>query len=107
MALQFDPTALRAVLKAQDDHWVVDLELATGGSWGHAETTWTSTPITRQEVGQVIGDEAMGDAQAVVGFIEVSLRRAGWRTERSGNQVTPPTIEVWDLSPAAEYYTKG
>jgi len=42
MSLEFDPSAIRAVLKTEDDHWVVEIEMATGGSWGHADNTWRS-----------------------------------------------------------------
>ena len=103
MAVEFDPSAIRAVLKTEGDHWVVELELAGGGSWGHADTTWKSDVISQDEVRDHVGDDRISDMEDVIGYVEESLRRAGWRAARSGHPVAPPTLEVWDLSPASEY----
>jgi len=35
MPVRFDPSAIRAELKTEDDHWVAAIEMATGGSWGN------------------------------------------------------------------------
>jgi hypothetical protein len=103
MSVPFDPSAIRAELRTEGDHWVVALELSTGGSWGHADATWTTSALSRQELAELIGDEALADEAQVVSGVEVTLRREGWRVERVGEPVTPPTLEVWDLSPAADY----
>ena len=103
MPLEFDPSAIRAVVKTADDHWVVEIEMATGGSWGHADTTWRSDLISLDEVRGAIGDARIPRNEDVVGYVEVSLRRAGWRAERSAHRESPPILEVWDLSPASEY----
>jgi len=103
MPLEFDASAIRAVLRTEDDHWVVAIEMATGGSWGQADTTWRSDLISRNELRDEIGDDRISHDEDVIGFIEVSLRRAGWRAARRGDPVTPPTLEVWELSPASEY----
>jgi hypothetical protein len=103
MAVEFDPSAIQAALKTEGDHWVVELELARGGSWGHADTTWQSTVISQDEVRDHVGGDRLSHVEDVIGYVEVSLRRAGWRAARTGHRVTPPTIEVWELSPASEY----
>jgi hypothetical protein len=43
------------------------------------------------------------DAQGVIGYVEVCLRRAGWRAVRSGDPAAAPSVETWELSPADEY----
>ncbi|MGP0029069.1 MAG: hypothetical protein ACLPVF_01020 [Acidimicrobiales bacterium] len=103
MTVEFDPSAIRAVLTSGGDHWVVAIESATSGSWGKAETAWSSNVISREEVRDQIGDERIPSDQDAIECIEVMLRRAGWRAARSGHVVTPPSLEVWDLSPASEY----
>lgn len=103
MPVPFDPSAIRAELRSEGDHWVVVLELSTGGSWGHADATWTSSELSRDELADLIGAEALSDQAQVVSGVEVTLRREGWRVERVGEPVTPPTMEIWDLSPAADY----
>ena len=37
MLFDFDPSAIRAELKTEGDHWVVAIEMGTG-RWSHAET---------------------------------------------------------------------
>lgn len=103
MPVPFDPSAIRAELRADGDHWVVNLELSTGGSWGQADATWGTYPLSRDELAELIGDEALADDQQVVSGVEVTLRRQGWRVERRGEPVSPPTLEIWDLSPAEDY----
>jgi hypothetical protein len=103
MPVEFDPTAIRAALMTEGDHWVVELELATGGSWGHAETTRRTCVIVQAEVRDSVGDDRIVHNEDVIGYVEGTLRRAGWRAARTGYPVSQPTIEVWDLSPASEY----
>jgi hypothetical protein len=103
MAVEFDPSAIRAVLRTDGDHWMLDLELSSGGSWGHADATWTSHVISRDEVRDHVGDDRISHVEEVIGFVETSLRRAGWRAARRAHPVTPPTLEVWDLSPDSDY----
>jgi hypothetical protein len=103
MHLDFDASALRAVLTADDNHWVLAIEHSTGGSWGHADASWTRSVVSRDELRSELGDEVLSHEQDIVGFIETTLRRSGWRAERSGDPVDPPTLEVWDLSPASDY----
>jgi hypothetical protein len=103
MPIEFDPAAMRAILSPEDDHWVVALELAQPGSWGKARTSWTESALSREEVDEEIGEQASADNQEVIGFVEVSLRRAGWRAMRSSERPTPPALEEWDLSPASDY----
>ena len=87
----------------EGDHWVVELELATGGSWGHAETTRRSCVIAQDEIRAGVGDDRIVHREEVIGYVEGALRRSGWRAARSGHPVTPPTMELWDLSPASDY----
>jgi hypothetical protein len=102
MLFEFDPSAIRAELKTEGDHWVVAIEMGTG-RWGHAETSWRDLLITRDDIRDAIGDDRVSHSEDVIGFIEMSLRRAGWRAERRGLRVSPPVLEVWDLSPASDY----
>jgi hypothetical protein len=101
--LEFDPSAIRAELKTEEDHWVIAIEMATAGSWGHADTSWRSDILSGDEVHRELGDDALAHSEDVIAYVETSLRRAGWRAARKGEPVTPPVLEVWDLSPASEY----
>jgi hypothetical protein len=103
MQLPYDPAIIRAVLSTEGDHWTLALEHAEGGSWGHADVDWHGIEITRDELSGEIGEEALADVQQVIGLVEVSLRRSGWRAERGGTPVHEPTLEIWDLSPASDY----
>ena len=102
MLFEFDPSAIRAELKTEGDHWVVAIEMGTG-RWSHAETSWRSVPISRDEIRNAIGDEGASESQEVIAYLEMCLRGAGWRAARQGRTVTAPILEVWDLSPASEY----
>jgi hypothetical protein len=102
LLFEFDPSAIRAELKTEGDHWVVAIEMGTG-RWGHKETSWRDQPISRDEIRDAIGDDPVTHNQDVIAYLELSLRRAGWRAARQGRTVTPPVLEVWDLSPASEY----
>ena len=99
---EFDPSGIRAELKTRGDHWVVSIETGTG-RWGHAETSWSDQSLSRDEIRDAIGDDRVAHSEDVIAFVEMSLRRAGWRAARQGRTVTPPVLEVWDLSPASEY----
>src|ERR1700722_1859361 len=102
MLFEFDPSAIRAELKTEGDHWVVAIEMGTG-RWGHKETSWRDQPIPRDEIRDAIGDDRVAHNEDVIAYIETSLRGAGWRAARQGRTVSPPVLEVWDLSPASEY----
>jgi hypothetical protein len=102
MLFEFDPSAIRAELKAEGDHWVVAIEMATG-RWGHAETSWRDVAISRDEIRNDIGDDRVSHNEDVIAYVELRLRRAGWRAARRGKTVPPPLLEIWDLSPASEY----
>jgi hypothetical protein len=102
MLFEFDPSAIRAELKSEGDHWVVAIEMGTG-RWGHAETSWRDVPISRNEIRHDIGDDWVSDDEDVIADVEMQLRRAGWRAARRGKTVPPPLLEIWDLSPASEY----
>jgi hypothetical protein len=102
MLFKFDPAAIRAELKTEGDHWVVAIEMATG-RWGHAEISWNDVLITRDEIRNDIGDERASRDEDVIAYLEMSLRRAGWRAARRGQRVSPPVLEIWDLSPATDY----
>jgi len=103
MPVPFDPSAIRAELRVDGDHWVINLELSKGGSWGHADAVWSSYPISADELRDLVGEDALADPDQVVSAVEVTLRREGWRVERLGEPVTPPTMEIWDLGPAGDY----
>jgi hypothetical protein len=103
MPLEFDPSAIRAELKTEDDHWVVAIETATAGNWGHADTSWRSQTVSGDEIGNDLGDNHVFSDEDVIAYIETSLRRAGWRAARKGETVSSPVLEIWDLSPASEY----
>jgi len=102
MLFEFDPSAIRAELKTEGDHWVVAIEMGTV-RWGHAETSWRDQPISRDEIRDAVGDDSVASNEDVIAYLEMSLRRAGWRAARQGRTVTRPVLEVWDLSPASEY----
>jgi hypothetical protein len=102
MLFEFDPSAIRAELKTEGDHWVVAIEMGTG-RWGHTETSWRDVLITHDEIRDAIGDDRVTQSEDVIAYLEMSLRRAGWRAARQGKSVFPPVLEVWDLSPASEY----
>jgi hypothetical protein len=102
MLFEFDPSAIRAELRTEGDHWVAAIEMGTG-RWGHAETSWRYQLIPRDEIRDAIGDDAISDSQDVIAYLEMCLRGAGWRAARQGKSVSPPVLEVWDLSPASEY----
>jgi hypothetical protein len=102
MLFEFDPSAIRAELKTEGDHWVVAIEVGTG-RWGYAETSWSYVPISRDEIRNAIGDDSVSQSEDVIAYLEMSLRGAGWRAARQGKSVSPPVLEVWDLSPASEY----
>jgi hypothetical protein len=102
MLFEFDPSAIQAEMRTEGDHWVVAIEMATG-RWGNAETSWIYLPISRSEIRDAIGDDCISRSEDVIAYLEMSLRRAGWRAARRGKSVSPPVIEVWDLSPASEY----
>ena len=102
MLFEFDPSAIRAELKTEEDHWVVAIEMGTG-RWGHKETSWRDVPVSRDEIRKAIGDEGVSQSEDVIAYIEMSLRGAGWRAARQGRSVSPPVLEVWDLTPASEY----
>src|ERR1700683_4877277 len=102
MLFEFDPSAIRAELKAEGDHWVVAIEMAAG-RWGHAETSWRDVPISRDEIRSGIGDDRVSHNEDVIAYVEVRLRWAGWRAARRGKTVPTPLLEIWDLSPASEY----
>jgi hypothetical protein len=99
---EFDPSAIRAELMAEGDHWIVAIEMGTG-RWDHKETSWRYVPVIRDEIRNAIGDDGVTHDEEVIACLELSLRRAGWRAARQGRTVTPPVMEVWDLSPASEY----
>ena len=101
--IDFDPSAIRAELRATGDDWVVVVELARGGSWGHAEASWRTYPVSAEELSRELGVAARSSVAAVVGYVEATLRRTGWRAERSGDPAAPPAVEVWTLSPASDY----
>jgi hypothetical protein len=102
MLFEFDPSAIRAELKAEGDQWVVAIELASG-RWGHAETSWRYKRISRNEIRDANCDDNGFRKEDVIAYLEMRLRRAGWRAVRQGGTVAPPVLEVWDLSPASEY----
>ena|SRR5271163_4544747 len=102
MLFEFDPSAVQAELKTEGDHWVVAIALATG-RWGHGDISWRNELISGDEIRDDIGDDRVSHSEDVIAFIEMSLRRAGWRAERRGKRVSPPVLEVWDLSPASDY----
>ena len=102
MLLEFDPSAIRAELKTEGDHWVVAIEMATG-RWGHADTSWRYELISRDEIRNDIGDDRVSYNEDVIAYLEMRLRRARWRAARRGKSVSPPVLEIWDLSPASEY----
>jgi hypothetical protein len=103
MPLEFDSTAIRAELRTAEDHWMAAIEMATAGSWGHADTTWRFDTISGDEIRDDLGDDHVPRNDEVIAYIEMSLRRAGWRAARKGETVSPPVLEVWDLSPTSEY----
>jgi hypothetical protein len=103
MPFDFDPSAIRAELKTEEDHWVVGIEVVTGPGWGHADTSWRYERITRDEIREDIGDDRVSHNEDVIAVIEMRLRRAGWRAVRRGQSVAPPLLEIWDLSPASDY----
>ena len=78
MLFEFDPSAIRAELETEGDHWVVAIEMATG-RWGHEETSWRREVISRSEVRNDIGDDRVADDVDVIASVEMRLRRAGWR----------------------------
>ena len=100
--LLFDPSAIRAELKTEGDHWIVAIEMGIG-RWEHKETSWRDQPISRDEIRDAIGDDRVTHNEDVIAFLELSLRRAGSRRAGQGRTVTPPVLEVWDLSPVSEY----
>jgi hypothetical protein len=102
MLFEFDPSAIRAVLKTEGDHWVVAIEMA-GGSWGHPGISWRYVLVSRDEIRNEIGDDRVSHNEDVIAYLEMSLRRAGWRAVRRGQSVSAPVLEIWDLSPASEY----
>ena len=102
MLFEFDPSAIRAELKTEGDHWVVAIEMATG-RWGHADIDWRYQHITRDEIRKEIGDDRVVHDEDVIAYLEMCLRRAGWRAARQGKSVSPPVLEIWDLSPASDY----
>ena len=102
MLFEFDPSAIRAEVRTEGDHWVVAIEMGTG-SWGHAETSWRYVPISRDVIRNAIGDDRVSNSEDVIAYLEMCLRRAGWRAARQGKSVSPPVLEVWDLSQASEY----
>jgi hypothetical protein len=99
---EFDPSAIRAELKTEGDHWVVAIEMGTG-RWDHKETSWSYVPVSRDEIRDAIGDDGATHDEEVIAYLELSLRRAGWRAARQGRTVASPVLEVWDLSPASDY----
>ncbi len=103
MTMEFDPSAIRADLGPAGDNWAVAIETASHGSWGHADKAWSTHLITQSELRQELGDEGSSDVQQVIGYVEVTLRRAGWRAVRGGDPATPTAVETWDLSPASDY----
>jgi|SRR5580658_7530502 hypothetical protein len=102
MLFEFDPSAIRAELKTEGYHWVVAIEMGTG-RWGHKETSWRYEPVSRDEIRKDLGDDSVSDSEDVIAYVEMCLRRAGWRAARQGRSVSPPVLEVWDLTPASEY----
>jgi hypothetical protein len=102
MLFEFDPSAIRAELKTEGDHWVVAIEMAAG-RWGHRETRWRYVQIPRDEIRNAIGNDPVSHSEEVIAYLEESLRGAGWRAARQGKSVSLPVLEVWDLSPASEY----
>lgn len=102
MLFEFDPSAIRAELKTEGDHWVVAIEMGTG-RWDHKETRWRDVPVSRDDIRDAIGDDGATHDEEVTAYLELSLRRAGWRAARQGRSVSPPVLEVWDLSPASDY----
>ena len=78
MLFEFDPSAIRAELKTEGDHWVVALEMGTG-RWGHKETSWRDVPVSRDEIRDAIGDDSVSDSEDVIAYVEMCLRRAAWR----------------------------
>jgi len=99
MELTYDPGALQAVLKDRGGHWCLDIEVATGGSWGHADTTWSSTTSATTSCATTsvsCGGRCTGSHRLCRG----GLRRAGWRAVRSGDPAAAPSVETWELSPA-------
>lgn len=102
MVFEFDPSAIRAELKTEGDHWVVAIEMATG-RWGHADISSRYELISRDEIRNDIGYDRVSHNEDVIAYIEMCLRKAGWRAVRRGKSVSPPVLEIWDLSPASEY----
>ena len=78
MLFEFDSSAIRAELKTEEDHWVVAIEMGTG-RWGHTETSWMNVPVSRDEIRNALGDDSISDGEDVIAYIEMCLRRAGWR----------------------------
>lgn len=103
MLFKFDPAAIRAELKTEGDHWVVAIEMATPRGWEHGDISWRYQPLSRDEVRDEIGDDRVAHNEDVVAYVEMSLRRAGWRAVREAKIVPPPVLEIWDLSPASEH----
>ena len=54
----------------------------------------------RQQMAAYWHDHVSADLDA---YVETCLRGAGWRAARQGRSVSPPVLEVWDLTPASEY----
>ena len=102
MQFEFDPSAIRAELKTEGDHWVVAIEMGTG-RWGHKETSWRYELLPLDEIRNAIGDDRVTHNEDVIAYVEMNLRRSGWRAARQGRSVSAPVLEVWDLTPASEY----
>ena len=81
MLFEFDPSAIRAELKTEGDHWIVAVEMGTG-RWGHKETSWIDVPVSRDEIRHAIGDDSVSESEGVIAYVEMCLRRAGWRAAR-------------------------
>ena len=94
MLFEFDPSAIRAELKTEGDHWVVAIEMAAG-RWGHRETRWRYVQIPRDEIRNAIGNDPVSHSEEVIAYLEESLRGAGWRAARQGKSVSLPVLEVW------------
>lgn len=103
MSLQFDPTATRADLRVEGDHWLVAFESVQDATGREPHTKWSFQVISKEEVRSTVGDDYSFHVDDVISYVETALRTAGWRAQRRGVSVSAPFLEIWELSPASEH----
>jgi hypothetical protein len=91
-ALEYDPAVNRATLTPAGENWYL---------WLERPDPAPGVPhlMTRNDVGDAIGDYRLGEPETVIGYFERCLIKVGYSTTREDGRSSEAWIAAWALAP--------